>query len=148
MGSGYAGRYEGTYGNKVYTEEEVPKEKKKDGGNGIQVRKRTTIGENAMLVKEKYGLDENGMFCESTKRAQIFRSKTPVEDAVEFYKKLGRGGIESDLPNGHGTRTRLSDGTFITYREITSTPGSPAVSINITSPSFIKTQKIHFIMGE
>lgn len=57
---------------------------------------------------------------------------------------LGKGGKESALPNGHGKRKDLSDKTTIIYREKTSTPNSPAVSLNISKDSKIKNQKIHF----
>lgn len=42
----------------------------------------------------------------------------------------------------------MSDGTIITYREVSSSDASPAVDINIkksTNPSGVKSQKIHFI---
>ena len=144
MGSGYGGKYKNTYGYREHLKTEtVFYVKEGEIPYGVA---RTTIEENAKLVKEKYGLDENGMFCQSTKRAQVYKSKTPVEDSIEFYEKLGTGGKKEELPNGHGTRTTLSDKTVITHRIITSTPDSPAVDINIQSPSFIKSQKIHFVL--
>ena len=143
MGSGYAGKYENTYGSNVKIQDNsnsdssVPEVK--------YSRKKTSIDENAKFVKDKYGLDENGMFCESTKRAQVYRSKKPIEDSIDFYEKLGTGGRKDTLPNGHGMRTFLDDGSVITHRIVTSTPDSPAVDIKIISPSFVKPQKIHFI---
>lgn len=142
MGSGYAGKYENTYGSNAGIRDnhiEVQEPKFNYGG------KKTSIDENANYVKDKYGLDENGMFCQSTKRAQIYKSKNPIEDSIDFYEKLGTGGRKDTLPNGHGTRTFLDDGSVITHRIITSTPDSPAVDIKIVSPSFVKPQKIHFI---
>ena len=142
MGSGYAGKYENTYGSNASIRDdtiEVQEPKFNYGG------KKTSIDENAKYVKDKYGLDENGMFCQSTKRAQIYKSKNPIEDSIDFYEKLGTGGRKDTLPNGHGTRTFLDDGSVITHRIITSTPDSPAVDIKIVSPSFVKPQKIHFI---
>lgn len=142
MGSGYAGKYENTYGSSASIRDntiEVQEPKFNYGG------KKTSIDENAKYVKDKYGLDENGMFCQSTKRAQIYKSKNPIEDSIDFYEKLGTGGRKDNLPNGHGTRIFLDDGSVITHRIITSTPDSPAVDIKIVSPSFVKPQKIHFI---
>ena len=142
MGSGYAGKYQNTYGSNAGIRDntiEVQEPKFNYGG------KKTSIDENAKYVKDKYGLDENGMFCQSTKRAQIYKSKNPIEDSIDFYEKLGTGGRKDKLPNGHGTRTFLDDGSVITHRIITSTPDSPAVDIKIVSPSFVKPQKIHFI---
>ncbi len=143
MGSGYAGKYENTYGSQNNISEDNNTELK---ATKFEFgRKKTSIDENAKYVKDKYGLDENGMFCESTKRAQVYRSRTPIEDSIDFYEKLGTGGRKDTLPNGHGTRTFLDDGSVITHRIITSTPDSPAVDIKIISPSFVKPQKIHFI---
>lgn len=143
MGSGYAGKYQNTYGSKNDLKDDSKADSNKQKIESSS--KKTSIDENAKYVKEKYGLDENGKFCESTKRAQVYRSKNPIEDSVDFYEKLGTGGRKDFLPNGHGTRTFLDDGSVITHRIVTSTPNSPAVDINITSPSFVKSQKIHFI---
>lgn len=142
MGSGYAGKYENTYDSNASIKDnniEIQEQKNNYG------EKKTSIDKNAKYVKDKYGLDENGMFCESTKRAQVYRSKNPIEDSIDFYEKLGTGGRKDTLPNGHGTRIFLDDGSVITHRIITSTPDSPAVDIKIVSPSFVKPQKIHFI---
>ncbi len=71
----------------------------------------------------------------------------PVQEAKKFYDSIAFGGIESKLENGKGYLTKLKDGTVITFREITSTEGSPAVEINIkktSESSGIKSQKIHF----
>ena len=52
-------------------------------------------------------------------------------------------------PNGKGYRVSMKDGSIITYREVSSSDGSPAVDINITSSSDdtggVRTQKIHFV---
>lgn len=143
MGSGYAGKYKNTYGSNVEGQDNSNNDSK--APEFKYSRKKTSIDENAELVKDKYGLNENGMFCESTKRAQIYRSKNPIEDSIDFYEKLGTGGRKDELPNGRGTRTFLDDGSVITHRIVTSTPNSLAVDIKIVSPSFVKPQKIHFI---
>jgi len=142
MGSGYAGKYENTYGSNAGIRDNTIEVREEKTNYGV---KGTSIDENAKYVKDKYGLDENGMFCQSTKKAQIYRSKNPIEDSIDFYEKLGTGGRKDNLPNGHGTRIFLDDGSVITHRIITSTPDSPAVDIKIVSPSFVKPQKIHFI---
>lgn len=125
-----------------------------DGNNNRQLKtvkntfsenEKSTIDKNAELVREKYGLNDDGMFCQSTKRAQIYKSRNPIEDSVDFYEKISTGGVKTVLDNGKGTLTRLDDGTYITHRIVTKTPDSPAVDIKVNSTSFIKTQKIHFI---
>lgn len=45
----------------------------------------------------------------------------------------------------------MKDGTILSYREVSSSDGSPAVEINIRQSddhSDIKYQKIHFVKGE
>ena len=144
MGSGYSGKYENTYGSTNGEKNSSPRNDLPD--NQVILKKRSTIDENASLVKDKYGLDENGFFGETTKtKSQVFRSNYPVEDSIEFYNKLGTGGKQSLLDNGHGVKTVLDDNTIITHRIVTSTKGSPAVDIHVYSKSFVQTQKIHFI---
>ena len=70
-----------------------------------------------------------------------------MKTARDFYEKIAKGGLEESLSNGKGVSTRMKDGTVIVYREITSTPNSPAVEINIRKIKVntkIKNQKIHF----
>lgn len=54
------------------------------------------------------------------------------------------------MTNGKGVYCKMRDGTIISYREISSSDGSPAVEINIkqsTDHADIKYQKIHFVKG-
>lgn len=48
--------------------------------------------------------------------------------------------------NPNGKMVTLGDSSFITYRVITSTEGSPAVEIVVSGSKIITAQKIHFIM--
>lgn len=44
---------------------------------------------------------------------------------------------------------RLGDGSLVIYRQITSSKGSPAVEIRISSGfHIVKQQKIHYILKE
>ena len=52
------------------------------------------------------------------------------------------------MSNGKGEVAKMKDGTIISYREVTSSDGTPAVEINISNsndPADVKKQKIHFI---
>ncbi len=150
MGSGISDKYQNTYGNRLYGQsskryENVVKEEIKYNVNATKMH--SSIEDNAELVKHKYGLTRDGFFGKKTKtRARIFETPNPIEDSIEFYEKIGTGGVREDLPNGKGTKTTLGDGTVITHRITTSTKDSPAVDINIVSPSKIKKQKIHFVL--
>ena len=54
------------------------------------------------------------------------------------------------MTNGHGFYTKMKDGSILSYRETSSSDGSPAVEINIkhsTDHGDVKYQKIHFTKG-
>ena len=61
--------------------------------------------------------------------------------------------IESDIYNKKtgeviGQKTKLADGSIISWRDVSSSDGTPAVEINIeqsTSNGGVKQQKIHFV---
>lgn len=68
-----------------------------------------------------------------------------IKTSKDFYDRISQGGKERKIKPG--VVTLLSDGTEITYRVITSSKGSPAVTINIKKSNdagIIKYQKIHF----
>ena len=69
----------------------------------------------------------------------------------EFYDKAAHGGIEKEMSNGKGVYTKMKDGSILSFREVTSSEGSPAVEINIKQSNDhgdIKYQKIHFVGGK
>jgi len=71
-----------------------------------------------------------------------------VKTAKEFYDTASKGGIETTY--GKGKYTKLSDGTIMSYREISSSDGTSVVEINIrqsSNSSGVKFQKIHFVKG-
>jgi hypothetical protein len=106
---------------------------------------KSNIDENAERIKSEFPLTNNGFFGSKGKHVRVIESDNPEETSNDFYTKIGNGGIRTELKNGRGTKTELSDGTVIVHRLITSTPGSPAVTITITSSKNVKSQKIHFI---
>ena len=145
MGTSFSNKYQDVTRNKDIANVADNTGEEKSNNKGIIPSGGSTIEKNAELVKEKFGLDDQGMFCKTTKRTQVYASKNPIEDSIEFYEKIGTGGLRKELDNGKGSLTILDDNTYITHRIITKTPDSPAVSINVQSDSPIKTQKIHFI---
>ena len=85
------------------------------------------------------------------KNTRHIESNDPIKTSSEFYDKLTHGSIEDDLSNGKGKVSKLKDGTIITYREISTSDGSPVVDINIkhsSNSSGVKQQKIHFVRKE
>ena len=54
------------------------------------------------------------------------------------------------MANGKGVYTKMKDGTILSYREVSSSDGTPAVEINVKESNDhggIKYQKIHFVKG-
>lgn len=106
------------------------------------------IGTNAAAMSISYPITRSGYFGTKGKNVRVIKSSTPEHSAIDFYTKITKGGRVEPLKNGHGTMTTLEDGTVIVYRPVTSTQGSPAVSIKVFGPSEIKSQKIHFVKGD
>ena len=117
-----------------------------------------SISENLPVMKEKYPY-KNGYFGEigKNKKNRTIRnieSDNPSKTAKEFYDTLTHGGKEEIIYDKTGKekgfKTTLADGSVVTWRNVSSSDGSPAVDINIEYSSDnggIKQQKIHFITG-
>lgn len=110
-----------------------------------------SISDNVKGLKEKYKYS-NGYFGEKGQGRDFTRniaSKNPVKTAKEFYDAAAKGGIEK--VHAKGKVTRLSDGTIISYRKISTSDGTSVVEINIrqsTANGGVKYQKIHFVKGD
>ncbi len=120
---------------------------KQDRGNifhHIDVNANSIVS-NANAMKTTYPLNKNGYFSEKGKNCRVIKSKDPIATSKDFYNKIAKGGKELSLSNKHGVMTVLPDKTRIVYRIITSTKGSPAIEITVTSSTMVKKQKIHFI---
>ena len=108
----------------------------------------SSLESNAKAMASHYSYTLNGYFGQKGKNCRIISSIDPINTSIDFYKKIGKGGTTTDLPNGKGTKTTLNDGTVIVHRIITSTKGSPAVEITVSGTPKIKNQKIHFVLKE
>lgn len=111
-----------------------------------------TVSDNIPSTADKYEYS-NGYFGDKGQakvKNNYYRQvvcKDQYAEAKNFYDSIAHGGVEQQLPNGKGYITKLKDGTIITYRELTSTKGSPAIEINIKNTQNsggVKSQKIHF----
>lgn len=114
-----------------------------------------SVSQNLPAMKKDYPI-HNGYF--GTKgnskddSVRHIKSSDPSATAKDFYSRISKGGVERDIvdKNGNikGKTTKMADGTVITWREISSSDGSPAVDINIkksTDSGGLKIQKIHFV---
>ena len=111
-----------------------------------------SVLENIPNLKSEYKYN-NGYFFETGLGRDFTRenySKNPLKTAKEFYDKLTYGGIETELGNGKGLKTRMADGTIASFRKTSTSDGSPVVEINIKKSSShgdLQEQKIHFVIG-
>lgn len=135
MGNGYYGGYRNTSG--AYDENP------EDGSN---------IDDNALALAKDFHLTAGGYFGRkgNGKGVRVISCADPVSAAEHCYRILGRGGTTTVAHNLKGQEirmTRLSDGTLVTYRRITSSQGSPAVEIRLSGGTHkVQQQKIHFVM--
>lgn len=118
-----------------------------------------SISENLPPLKEKYSYND-GYFGDKgnnkkNNKVRHIESSNPSRTAKDFYDSLTHGGKEEpiyDKRTGEriGKKTTLADGSIVSWREVSSSDGSPAVDINIEYSSDsggIKQQKIHFVKG-
>lgn len=114
-----------------------------------------SIGDNVGSLKASYPFS-NGYFGVKGQGRSATRnilSSDPIATAKDFYDKAAYGGIEKPIYNTKtgdiiGQTTSLADGSVISWRNISSSDGSPAVEINIkrsSDASGVKQQKIHFV---
>ena len=116
-------------------------------GVTTQKRKKGTVDYNAYKNRKIYPTTKGGYFGVQGKNRRVIYSEDQVIESKQFYSKLGSGGEEKPLPNGHGTKMIMKDGGVVTYREETSTQGSPAVDFGKMQGQ-VKNQRIHFIKKE
>jgi hypothetical protein len=108
-----------------------------------------SISDNLVILCRTFKF-HNGYFGEKGHGRSFTRniiSDNPIETAKQFYNMAAYGGVEKRMKNGSVKITKMRDGTILSFREITSSPGSPAVEINVEQSidsGGIKKQKIHF----
>ena len=121
-----------------------------DGGFMGGADHQHSISENLDDVKSDYDF-EDGYFGDeaaSEDKRHIY-SDDPLATARDFYERIGYGGIEEPLPGGKGVKVTMSDGTVISFREVSESDGTPVVQVSIrrsTDSAGVEKQKIHFEM--
>lgn len=114
-----------------------------------------SITDNISELTKSYPLS-NGYFGKKgdSKDNSIrhIESSDPEATAKDFYDKAAFGGKEKFIYGKDGSikgaTTKMSDGTIITWRKVSSSDGSPAIDINIkysNDSGGLKRQKIHFV---
>lgn len=77
--------------------------------------------------------------------------ENPERTAKGFYDTVTYGGVVVETGNTNCHIVEMKDGTFITYRPVSTSDGSPTVLINVkdsTDNADIGYQKIHFVKGD
>ena len=80
-----------------------------------------------------------------SKRLTSIETDDPIADAT-LFAALASIGYISERASSNGFRRNLADGTIVGLRITTSSKGSPAVDLNISSEKYIR--KIHFTKKE
>ncbi|MGN0845036.1 MAG: hypothetical protein ACI4QT_07440 [Kiritimatiellia bacterium] len=109
-----------------------------------------SLTDNLPDLTRRFPLAPCGKFGDPGKGARVIKSPAPVGTAYEFFNRISRGyetikTISYRDGSKKGCVAKLKDGTIITLRKKSTSDGSPAVDINITSPGRVKPHKIHFI---
>lgn len=118
-----------------------------------------SIRENISKTKEHFPITDGFFGTKGKSRDASIRniaSSNPAVTAKEFYDSIAYGGKETvliDMRTGapKGMKTKMADGSIITWRNVSSSDGSPAVDINIERSSdghTVQQQKIHFVQGD
>lgn len=111
-----------------------------------------SLSENLSDLTSNYQC-RNGYFGDPGQGRSFVRnisSDNPLNTAQDFYGKASYGGLEKHMNSGKGLYTKMADGSILSFREVSSSDGTPAVEINIRSSrdhGNIKYQKIHFTKG-
>ena len=113
-----------------------------------------TLAENLPDVLKRYPVNSQGYFgVKGRSRNDSVRNivcDDPLSVARDLFHRLGRGGVVTPMSNGKGISARLGDEAVISFREVSSSDGSPVVEINLrwfVGKGAVQSQKIHVVRG-
>jgi len=107
-----------------------------------------TYSRNVVDTALHYEMDDNGLFGKPGKGrdVRVIESYDPMGTAMDFFEKISEGAKIKTMNDDSALYCFLNDGVRINFRPYSSTPGSPAVDINIKLVD--KIQKIHFVLRD
>lgn len=119
-----------------------------DGGYNGGADRLHSIGENLESLQSRYPYHA-GLFGAKGygRHTRHIFSNDPIAAARDFYERIAYGGEESPI-EGKGLKSTMRGGDVVTIRLVSSSDGSPAITIDIKSSNEsngIKSQKIHFM---
>ena len=112
---------------------------------GVQYHREVTsfhsIEDNLDKTKQKYPTNDEGYFGtpgQGRSHTRNIESENPLETAKDFFDNISEGGkiiplLDKKTGLQKGVIAHMEDGTFISFREVSSSDRSPAVEINIDS---------------
>lgn len=102
---------------------------------------------NIISNKEELKFHENGRFGDDVKNGiDNYYSDNPMADAMRCYKKMAYGGKRNIRnTNDQAIFSQFEDGSFVQFRPISSSPGSPAGEVRVDFLDSGKMRKIHFV---
>ena len=107
-----------------------------------------TFADNLAPLERKYPLSPSGYFGTKGQGRSFVRhisSGNPIATANDFYKIATKDFVSEQKYGDKVKVAKMRDGTTVSIREVSSSDGSPAVEIKISSPGRVKDQKIHFV---
>lgn len=123
------------------------------GGGGGYAKSPSSfeaLHKNLKSVAAHYPVTANGYFGAPGKQAKgrtrIIESDKPSKTAKMFFMVAAKDGRIVKYSDGTVTVAKFDDGSRVSYRQTSTSDGSPAVEIIIETPGrgFPKFQKIHF----
>lgn len=123
----------------------MPVSAKPEYGNGAIPHLERSFDDNLDGIRSAFPSFPKGMKWENKKRKRLttIESENPLATAT-LFANLASAGFTREKNTDNGFRRWLSDGSVIGLRYVSSSDGSPAVDLNISSESF--TRKIHFTL--
>lgn len=120
-------------------------------GGGAPVAAHDAIKASLSRLEKQFKISRSGYFGVegSGKKVRLIVSADPYATATEFWRILTRNQRITPLENGRGWRVDFPDQSTAVYRRLTSTDGSPAVTLTIETNGLgvARFQRIHFTKG-
>ena len=118
-------------------------------GGGANVRAHNAIKASIDRLADQFPLSPGGYCGDPGKSSKVrtISSADPYATAEKFWRLL-RGNLTAvPTANGNGSRVDFPDLSVAVYRRITSTNGSPGVTLTVKTSGWGVTgyQRIHFI---
>lgn len=115
------------------------------GTGGSYSSPRGSLAANIARLTKRYPTDSKGRFGSPGRgQVRIVATNDPQGTAKELFEALSAGGSIKALANGKGRIATFADKSTVVYRPVSSSDGSPVLSIVLKGPQGVD-YKIHFV---